>query len=195
MVAYGLDPPAPRGGVAFAQGCSSISRPNPRRPRRAARRCRSPLHQLWSGTACSAPPVLSLMPINQILWTRARSSTICLDVLGVELCDAAKLIRECPGGKSECSFGVCTYAFKTFAQQTPLLKPSPLLDGSDVWKVPRDEVLYVDVEIEPSFRLPTDKGSRGLAAMIKCCLTDEERLQLIQTAGKGLLETRGAGHS
>ena len=74
---------------------------------------------------------------------------------------------------------------KTFAQQTPVLKPSPLLDGSDVWKVPRDEVLYVDVELEPSFRLPTDKGSRGLAAMIKCCLTDEERLQLIQTAGKG----------
>ena len=32
--------------------------------------------------------------------------------------------------------------------------------------MPRDEVLYVDVELEPSFQRPTDKGSRGLAAMI-----------------------------
>ena len=42
LVAYGLDPP--HSAVRLCpRGCWSISRPNPRRPRRAARRCRSPL--------------------------------------------------------------------------------------------------------------------------------------------------------
>ena len=89
------------------------------------------------------------MPINKILWTRwpRRSASICWAW-------ALRRVQAHQGGapgRSSCSFAeFAAYASETFAQQTPVLKPSPLLDGSDVWKVPRDEVLYVDVELEPS---------------------------------------------
>ena len=185
LVAYGLDPPhsAVR---ALSEGVLSHISNQPTTTTKSGKEVPQPatIALVWDGvfrTACSLADADASNSVDA-----SEASTICLDLLGVELCDASKLIREASSGGSSCSFEeFATYASQTFARQTPVLKPSPLLDGSDVWKVPRDEVLYVDVELEPSFHLPTDKGSRGLAAMIKCCLTDEERLQMIETAGKG----------
>ena len=94
------------------------------------------------------------MPINQILWTRARrrrSASVCWEWSSAT---RRKLIREASSSKV-----VVAPWRNSLTKQSPnarptnacAQKPSPLLDGSEVWKVPRDEVLYVDVELEPSF--------------------------------------------
>lgn len=185
LVAYGLDPPY-KTTVALAEGTLEFIKALPCITLKSGKEKPQPATEalVFDGvfrTACI------LADADGSGDTDAEEATImCRDLLGVELSDADRLIAEASNGLDSCTFAeFSAYAAQTYAQQTPCLRPAPLLDGAEVWNVPREGILYVDVELELGFGPVADRGVRGLAAVVKCCLTDDERLQLITTAGGG----------